>query len=91
MQFERDRRLAPSDGQRLAERGVVDALVVDDRELWLVVARRGESIEDWLHGGTGWEVAPLRICRSLLGQGRLLVGHADPARDRLLSELEEGC
>ena len=89
MQFERGRRQATIEAHRSSDRRVVDALVVNDRDLWVVVAHQGERIEEWLHGTDGEEVAPLRVCRTLLRNGRVVLDAADPVRDHLLSELEE--
>jgi len=89
MQFERDRRKAAIESHGSSVRGVVDALVVNDRDLWVVVARHGERIDEWLHGAGGEEVAPLRVCRTFLGNGRIVLDEADPEHDRLLSEIEE--
>ena len=89
MEFERDRWHASFEVRRSRERGVVDALVVDERDLWAVVARHGERIEEWLHGSGGEEVAPLRVCRTLLENGRVVLDQTDPERDHLLSDLED--
>ena len=89
MEFERDRRQGSLDGRRPQARGVVDALVMNERDLWVVVARQGESIDEWLHGSCGEEVAPLRVCRTLLGNGEIVLDDADPDRDQLLSDLED--
>ena len=89
MQFERDRRQLLIDAYRSRERGVVDALVMNDRDLWLVVARHGEQIEEWMHGTGGEEVAPLRVCRKLMANGEIVIGEADPDRDLLLSEMQD--
>ena len=88
MEFERDRRQGSLDGRRPQARGVVDALVMNERDLWVVVARQGESIDEWLHGSGGKEVAPLRVCRTLLENGEIVLDNADPDRDQLLSDLE---
>ena len=89
MQFERDRRQLLIDAYRSRERGVVDALVMNDRDLWLVVARHGEQVEEWMHGTGGEEVAPLRVCRKLLANGEIVIGESDPDRDLLLSEMQD--
>lgn len=89
MHIERDRRQLLRDACRSPDRGVVDALLMNDRDLWVVVARHGEQIEEWLHGMDGEEVAPLRVCRTLLANGEIVIGKADPDRDLLLSELQD--
>jgi len=89
MEFERNRRQGSLDVRRPQARGVVDALVMNDRDLWVVVARQGESIDEWLHGSGGEEVAPLRVCRTLLGNGEIVLDHVDPDRDQLLSDIED--
>lgn len=66
----------------------VDGLVVGGREVWVVVARAGEEIEDllWAQDDPA-QRASLRICRAVLEGGILVVGNASPERDPLLSEL----
>lgn len=88
MQFEKD-RIASIETYRSRKRGVVDALVVNQRDLWVVVAPQDESIDDWLHGSSGQEVAPLLVCRKLLSNGQLILADPDPERDGLLSETED--
>jgi hypothetical protein len=86
--YESEEPRSISESRGTAPRGIVDGLVVGDRDLWLVVARSDESIEEWLHGGEGDEIAPLMICRGLT-KDRLLLDASDPDCDRLLSELED--
>jgi hypothetical protein len=53
-----------------------------------VVARPGESIEEWMHGTHFEEVASLRVGRTIPGSDCIVLDDPDPARDRLLSEIE---
>ncbi len=77
----------PSDAD--ATREVIDGLLVGDQEVWLIVARRGEDLSEWLEPPDGEsEPAPLRICRAVLGDDTLVMGEPDPEQDALLSELD---
>jgi len=88
MQFQHEPHRANVGTRSDRNRSIVDGLVTGGTDLWLVVAREGEQIEEWFHGETGIEVAPLRVCR-WLGRDGLVLDDPDPQRDRLLSEIED--
>ena len=69
------------------QRRLVDVLLVGQNESWSVVARRGDDASDlFTDGGDPERSAPLRVCRGIADDGRLLLGDAQPGNDLLLSE-----
>ena len=71
-------------------RGIVDGLVIGNRDVWVVVAPRGEDMADWLDGGDEIDGGgPLMVCRAVSEAGTVLLDDADPLRDRLLSQFGE--
>jgi hypothetical protein len=67
----------------------VDGLLIGGREVWVVLARYGDEAASLLRAPQGPELTPLRLCRAVLADGRLVMGGADPGTDPLLSELSE--
>ena len=69
-------------------RVALDGLVVNRREVWVLVGREDDDPVDLLLGIDGESSGcPLRVCREVLDDGRLLIGDPDPDQDQLLSEL----
>ena len=90
MLFEKKRPTKRWSPATTESRGIVDGLVVGNRDVWVVVAPRGEDMADWLDGGDEIEGdAPLMVCRAVSEAGTVLLDDADPLRDRLLSQFGE--
>lgn len=81
--------LMPSSASSFAERRVLDALYVDGREAWALLAREVEDLIDLLDLESDPE--PLLVCRRVDPDGTIVLGTADPERDPLLSFVVEGC
>jgi len=74
-------------GRAPRQRGI-DGLVLNRDEVWLVLGRDGDDARDLLGSPEDDGVdGPLRVCRAIVGGGRVVIGAADPLRDRLLSEM----
>ncbi len=75
-------------------RVAVDGWIIGGREVWVVVAARGEDVSDLLRTDLGKGAGEgLWVCRAVLENGEVILGRTDPACDPLLSELmigEEG-
>jgi hypothetical protein len=67
---------------------VLDALFVDGREAWALLAREVEDLIDLLD--LEGDPEPLLVCREVREDGTILLGTADPERDPLLSFVVEG-
>lgn len=70
-------------GAPFAERRVLDALVVDGHDALGLLARSVEDLVDLLDLEA--DPSALRICREVRSDGTVVLGHADPGRDPLLS------
>lgn len=70
-------------------RGVVDGLVVGDRETWVVLAPQDEPLGAWFEQSAEWGSIPLVICRDVIGGEVVVIDTPDPLQGRLLSDLEE--
>lgn len=75
-------------GTSFAQRRVLDAIVVDGRDAWALLARDIEDLIDLLDLDA--DPAPLRLCRGVRPDGTVLLGSADPDRDPLLSYVVGG-
>lgn len=70
-------------GREIASRGmrsrrVWDGLVRGNHEYWVVVAREGEDMAEWLRPDEkGLESTPLRVCRAILDDDVLVLGEDD--------------
>jgi len=70
---------------RSDDQPIVDGLLLDNGEIWVVVARNEEDLDGWLDDGL-----PLKLCRAVLDDDTLLLGESDPDRDSLLSDVARG-
>lgn len=78
-----DREVAGRQGAPFAQRRVLDALVVDGHDALGLLARSVDDLVDLLDLES--DPSPLRICRAVRTDGTVVLGHADPGRDPLLS------
>lgn len=78
----------PFDEPASRRRCAVDGLVVSHEDVWVLMGRQDDDPVDILLGEHGTMAdAPLRICRAVLSDGRLVIGEADDEQDQLLSDL----
>ncbi len=74
--------------QSAQKRRVVDGLVLDRQEVWVLLGSLDEDPVEWLLGDLEIDSdVPFRICRAVLDDGMLLIDDADPDHDQLLSQL----
>ena len=83
-----EREVAGRQGAPFAERRVLDALVVDGHDALGLLARSVDDLVDLLDLDA--DPSPLRICREIRPDGTVVLGHADPGRDPLLSYVVGG-
>ncbi len=70
-------------------RGIVDGLVINDREVWMVVATAVEDLDEFLDSSNdSGPASKLVVCREI-SDGVVVLGGADPEHDALLSELRD--
>jgi hypothetical protein len=73
---------------RTEGRPVVDGLLLEGGELWVVIAHSEQDLLGWFEPGS--ETPPVRMCRALLEDGTVVLGTTDPERDSLLSQMAPG-
>ncbi len=70
-------------------RGIVDGLVINDQEVWMVVATASEDLDEFLDStDDSASSSQLVVCREI-SNGVVVLGGADPEHDSLLSELRD--
>ncbi len=70
-------------------RGIVDGLVINDQEVWMVVATASEDLDEFLDStDTSTASSQLVVCREV-SDGVVVLGGTDPEHDALLSELRD--
>jgi hypothetical protein len=83
---EEGRVIDPSAGlpERSTRHHLLDGLVVNDDDVWVVVGDPEEVLSLLLDDDGE---APLTLCRGLVGEDSILIGAADPHRDRWISNI----
>lgn len=68
----------------VATRRVWEGWVDGRPECWVLVPRDEADLEEWLYSeASATEVVPLRVCRELGGDGRVVLSETDPGDDAL--------
>lgn len=73
--------------ERTAKNRPLDGLLVDERDVWVVIGDHDEVLSLLLEDE---HADPLTLCRGIVGDDLLLIGEADPLRDRLISNIFGG-
>ena len=64
-----------------------DGTVRGQADFWVVITPEPSRPIEWVYREEAIEVSPLRVCHSILDDGRLVLGRPDPEHDELFSEL----
>ncbi len=89
MLFETQEDLGFPQVETCRRRGIVDGLVINDQEVWLVVATAAEDLDEFLDSSdAAGSSSQLVVCREV-ADGVVVLGGTDPEHDALLSELRD--